>query len=189
MAQAHVLVGETPVTPVIRHIGPSDLWDALAKGWEDFAAMPSHAVFLCIIYPIVGIVLAGMTLGFSVLPLLYPLAAGFALLGPVAATGIYELSRRREAGQEPSVADAGQVMNSRSSDAILALGGLLTLIFLIWIATAHAIYVAHFGYGAPASVSQFINDVLFTSTGWSLIVIGNGVGFLFAVVALTISVV
>ena len=191
MAQAHLLVGSSArgADPAIRRIGPADLKDALAKGWADFAAMPSHALFLCIIYPVIGMVLAGLTLGFSVLPLLYPLAAGFTLIGPFAAIGLYELSRRREMGREVSVTDAGEVMNSRSIDAIIALGALLLVIFLIWIAAAKAIYIAHFGYAVPQSIEQFANEVLFTPTGWSLILIGNAVGFLFAVLVLTISVV
>lgn len=190
MAQAHVLVGAAVERePAIRRIGPADLKDALVRGWADFSAMPSHAVFLCVIYPVIGMVLAGLTLGFSVLPLLYPLATGFALVGPFAATGLYEISRRREAGLPVSVTDAGHLMNSRSIGAVATLGILLTLVFLIWIATANAIYVANFGYAAPASIAQFAHDVLFTPAGWNLIVIGNGVGFLFAVVVLTISVV
>ena len=82
--------------PVIRTIGLSDLHRALQLGWEDFKAVPSHAIILCVIYPVLGLVLARTVLGYSVLPLLFPLAAGFALLGPFAALGLYELSRRRE---------------------------------------------------------------------------------------------
>ena len=189
MAQSHILVGADPnlSTSAIRHITPADLWDALAKGWDDFSAMPTHAVFLCLIYPIVGLVLAGLTLGYAVVPLLYPLAAGFALLGPIAAIGLYELSRRREAGVQVSATDALGVFASPSIGAIVALGVLLTMIFLIWVATANAIYVANFGYATPASIGQFLHDVLATPAGWNLILIGNGVGFLFALVVLTIS--
>ena len=85
--------------PVIRTIDLSDLHDALQLGWEDFKAVPSHAIILCVIYPVLGLVLARMVLGYSVMPLLFPLAAGFALLGPFAALGLYELSRRRERGE------------------------------------------------------------------------------------------
>jgi uncharacterized membrane protein len=189
MAEPHILVGANLSDPVIRRIAPADLIDALAKGWDDFSAMPSHAVFLCVIYPIIGIALAGLTLGFTLLPILYPLAAGFALIGPFAALGLYELSRRREAGVNVSAMDALDVVSSPSIGAIVALGALLMLIFLIWIGTAHAIYVANFGYAAPTSVGQFLHDVLATRAGWNLILIGNGVGFLFAVLVLTISVV
>jgi uncharacterized membrane protein len=189
MAQAHILVGADPnlSTPVIRRITAADLWDALARGWDDFSAMPTHAIFLCLIYPIVGLMLAGLTLGYAVVPLLYPLAAGFALLGPIAAIGLYELSRRREAGVEVSASDALGVFASPSIGAIVALGALLTMIFLTWVATANGIYVANFGYATPASIGQFLNDVLTTPAGWNLILIGNGVGFLFALVVLVVS--
>ena len=191
MAQAHILVGPSASTenPSIRRIGLADLMDALAKGLKDFSEMPSHALFLCVIYPVIGMVLAGLTLGFAIVPLLFPLAAGFALIGPFAAIGLYELSRRREAGVAASATDALDVVYSPSIGAIVALGLMLTAIFLIWVATANAIYVANFGYATPTSITQFIQDVLFTPAGWKLILVGNGVGFLFAVLVLTISVV
>ena len=66
--------------PVIRPIQMSDLTDALKRGWEDFKAVPSHAIILCVIYPVLGIVLARIVMGYSVLPMLFPLAAGFALI-------------------------------------------------------------------------------------------------------------
>jgi uncharacterized membrane protein len=191
MAQSHLLVGaDTQLSaPAIRRITIADLRTALVKGWDDFAAMPSHAIVLGIIYPIIGLGLAALTLGYALVPLLFPIAAGFALLGPFAAIGLYELSRRREAGVGVTASDAFNVLASPSIGAIVALGVLLTLIFLIWVAVANAIYIAHFGYGAPESIGQFLHDVFMTPTGWSLIAIGNGVGFLFALVVLTISVV
>jgi uncharacterized membrane protein len=191
MSHSHILVGtgEHVADPAVRRISPADLMDALAKGYDDFSAMPSHAVFLCVIYPVIGILLAGLTLGYALVPLVFPLAAGFALVGPFAAIGLYELSRRRKAGLDVSATDALDVLRSPSIGAIVALGLLLTAIFLIWVATAHAIYVAYFGYGSPASVGQFIHDLFGTEAGWKMIVVGNGVGFLFAVAALMISVV
>jgi uncharacterized membrane protein len=191
MAQSHILVGANTDLhePVIRRISVSDLWTALAKGWDDFTAMPSHAIFLCLVYPIIGLGLAALTFGYALVPLLFPLAAGFALLGPFAAMGLYELSRRREVGVGVTASDALNVLSSPSIGAIAALAILLTAIFLIWVAVAHAIYVAHFGYGSPHSIRQFLHDVFMTEKGWSMIVIGNAVGFLFAVVVLTISVV
>jgi hypothetical protein len=78
---------------VVRKIGLSDLGDALRLSWEDFNAIPTHAVVLCVIYPIIGLVLFRLVLGYSLLLLLFPLAAGFTLIGPFAALGLYELSR------------------------------------------------------------------------------------------------
>jgi uncharacterized membrane protein len=189
MAFSHMLVGAStdPQHLVIRRIAPSDLFDALARGVDDFVAMPSHAVFLCVIYPLLGIALIAMTLGNSMLPLAFPIAAGFALVGPLAAIGLYELSRRREAGLDSSTSHALDVLHSPSLGAIVALGLLLMAIFLIWLAVADAIYIAYFGYHGPASIGQFISDVFQTRAGWMLIVVGTGVGFLFAVLVLTIS--
>jgi len=188
MAQAHILVGasDSPAQPIVRRITPTDLYQSLARGIDDFTAMPSHAVFLCVVYPLLGLVLIGITLGDSTLPLAFPIAAGFALVGPLAAIGLYELSRRREAGLDSSSSHAFDVLHSPSLPAIVALGVLLMAIFLIWLAVAEAIYIATFGYAAPASIRQFAIEVLTTPAGWTLIVVGTGIGFLFAVLALTI---
>lgn len=175
--------------PHVRTIAIADLRDALARGIDDFAAMPTHAIFLCLIYPIAGLFLARLTLGYDVLPMLYPLAAGFALLGPFAAIGLYELSRRREQGLDLSWEHAFEVFRSPSSGAIAALGVLLTIIFIVWIAVAQSIYVATFGYAPAASIPTFLRQVFTTPLGWTLIVVGNVVGFLFALLVLTISVV
>src|SRR3979411_772425 len=117
--------------PVIRTVQLSDLGAALRLGWEDFKAVPSHAIILCVIYPVLGLVLARLALGYSVLPLLFPLAAGFALLGPFAALGLYELSYRRERGEEASAWHATEVLRSPSFGAMLALGTLLLALFAV----------------------------------------------------------
>ena len=187
MAYSNILVGTSPARPIVRRISPTDLYQSLARGIDDFAAMPSHAVFLCIIYPLLGIFLIAITLGGSMLPLAFPIAAGFALIGPLAAIGLYELSRRREAGLDSSSSHAFDVLHSPSLGAIVALGLLLMAIFLVWLAVAEAIYVGNFGYAAPASLGQFADELLHTSAGWSLIIVGTGVGFLFAVLVLSIS--
>ena len=191
MAYSNILVGASarPTQPVIRRIGFADLQDALAKGLDDFYAMPTHAMFLCVIYPVVGFLLARIAFGYSILPLLYPLVSGFALVGPVAALGLYELSRRREAGLPASATHAFDVLRSSSIGAITALALLLLTIFVIWVAVANAIYIATFGYATPESIETFVRDVLTTPAGWTLILVGNGIGLLFAILVLTISVV
>ncbi|ANW05574.1 DUF2189 domain-containing protein [Bradyrhizobium icense] len=180
--------GEAATYP-IRKIELSDLSEALRLGWEDFKAVPSHAIVLCVIYPVLGIALFRMVLGYSVLPLLFPLAAGFALIGPFAAVGLYELSRRRERGEEVGAWDALNVLRAPSFGAMLELGVLLLVLFGAWIGAANAIYVSIFGHAPAASIPDFVTRVLTTSDGWSLIIVGCGVGFLFAVVALCVSVV
>jgi uncharacterized membrane protein len=191
MALSRVLAGGTasPAHPTVRTVTIADLKDAIAKGIDDFQAMPTHAVFLSLIYPIVGLLLGRLAFGYDVLPLLFPIMAGFALVGPFAAIGLYEMSRRREQGLDVSWRHAFDVVRSPSFGAIAALGLLLMAIFLVWVAVAQAIYVANFGYAAAASVPDFFRQILTTRAGWMLIIVGNGVGFLFAVVVLTMSVV
>ena len=190
MTHVHALVGsEAASAPVVRKIRITDLKDALARGFADFSAMPTHAAFLCLIYPIVGLIFARLIVGYDVLSLLFPLAAGFALVGPFAGIGLYELSRQREEGLNPSWQNAFDVLHSPSRGAIAALGFLLLVIFVLWVAVAQAIYIATFGYQPAASVPDFVRQVFNTPAGWKLIIIGNGIGFLFALAVLAISVV
>jgi uncharacterized membrane protein len=190
MAHADIILPTEPTAelPVVRSIGPVDLRDALAKGLDDFRVMPTHAIFLSLIYPIVGIALGAATFGYDIVPLLYPLAAGFALIGPFAAIGLYELSRRRELGLDTSWQHAFDVIHSPSLRAIAALGILLLAIFCVWLATANAIYVANFGL-EPTPLGTFVRNVLTTPEGHNLMIVGNAVGFLFAVLAFALSVV
>ena len=174
---------------VVRKLSLSDLSAALRLGWDDFQAMPSHAIMLCVIYPVLGLVLFRLVLGYSVLPLLFPLAAGFTLIGPFAAIGLYELSRRRELGEEAAAWHAIYVLRAPSFGAMLELGIMLFVLFGVWIATADAIYIAIFGHTPAASIPDFATRILTTPEGWLLIIVGCGVGFLFAVMALCTSVV
>lgn len=175
--------------PRVRSITPRDLIDVLAKGLDDFWAIPTHVIFLSLIYPIAGLTIARVALGYDLLPLLYPMATGFALVGPFAALGIYELSRRREQGLDVTWTHAFELLQAESFRAILALGLILLTLFAVWIAVANAIYVDYFGYATPESVGTFARQVLTTDAGHGMILVGNAVGFLFAVVAFSISVV
>jgi uncharacterized membrane protein len=175
--------------PNIRRIGTADLKDALVKGLADFNAMPTHLVFLGLIYPIVTLIFARAYAGLDVLPLVFPLLAGYTLIGPLVATGMYELSRRREQGLYTSRANAFEVFRSPSILATGVLGVVLLVIYFAWLLAAWAIYVLNFGDAAPDSVTEFAQQVVTTPAGWTLIVEGSGAGFLFAVAVLALSVV
>ena len=174
--------------PVIRRIGIADLRDALAKGVADVGAYRTDVIFLSLIYPIVGLVLARAVIHYEMLPLLFPLASGFALIGPIAAVGLYEMSRQREQGVVVSWAQAFDVLRSPSLGAIVALGLMLLAIFLLWLLTAQVIYYVTLGPEPPTSVESFLRDVFTTGAGWTMILVGVGVGFLFAVLVLAVSV-
>jgi uncharacterized membrane protein len=175
--------------PVVRSLRIEDLRDVLRKGLEDFWAIPTHVVFLCMLYPIVGLLLFRITFVYDLLPLLYPIAAGFALLGPFTGVGLYEISRRRELGLDTSWMHAFDILHSPSLVPILVLGFILFLIFGAWIAAANAIYVANFGDRPLTSLIAFARQVMTTPEGSRLIIIGNAVGFVFALVAASVSVI
>jgi len=175
--------------PAVRKIGFAEVREALERGLDDFAAFRTDVVFLCIVYPIAGLVLARLAFGYDLLPLVFPLISGFALIGPIAAVGLYEMSRQREKTGEGSWADAFDVFRSPSLPAIIGLGVVLLALFFLWLGAAMAIYDWTLGPEPPASIAGFVRDVFTTARGWAMIGIGCGVGFLFALVVLSISVV
>ncbi len=173
----------------VRTIGPKDLRDALARGLADFNAMPTHLIFLCLIYPIVILIIARTYAGYEVLPLVFPILAGYTLIGPLVATGMYELSRRREQGLDISRRHAFDILRFPSFLSIARLGVVLMAIYFMWLGAAYSIYVFNFGSASPASIPEFARQVLTTPAGWTLMIVGSGVGFLFAAVVFTLSVV
>lgn len=181
--------GEPLAPPVVRRISVDDLALALRRGLEDLGAARSDVIFLCLVYVVAGVVLAAAAFRYELVPLLFPLASGFALLGPVFAVGLYEMSRRREQGEVPGWADAFRTVSSPSFGAIFLLGLVLLVIFLIWIACAQGIYSLTLGPAPPLSLESFARDVLTTPPGRWMILIGCAVGFLFALLVLAIAVV
>ncbi|HEX3809269.1 MAG TPA: DUF2189 domain-containing protein [Rhizomicrobium sp.] len=173
----------------VRKIGLADLRDALAKGYEDFGAYRSDVIFLCVIYAIVGVVLARVAFGLDMLPLIFPLASGFAIIGPFAAVGLYEMSRRREQGAKVTWANAFDVARAPAFGAVLVLGLLLIAIFLLWLGAAWLIYANTLGPAQPTSIGSFVHDVFMTDAGRTMIVIGVAAGFVFALLAMAISIV
>lgn len=175
--------------PAVRRIGVADLKEVIARGIDDFGACRTDVIVLCAVYPLIGLVLARLAFGYDMLPLVFPLAFGFALMGPVAAVGLYEMSREREQGVDVNWAHAFGFIQSPRLGAIILLGLLLLAIFVVWLVVAQAIYVVTLGPEPPVSVAAFVSSVFTTTAGWTMIVLGLGAGLLFAVLVLAISVV
>ncbi len=180
----------TPITvDQINTLTMQDLRDALRKGADDLGAARADVLFLCLIYPIIGLMLMGFGLNMNLLPLLFPLMAGFVLLGPVAAIGLYEISRRREEGLPYSWGDALGLISSPSFGAIVVLGTYLLGVFVTWMLVATAIHAMTLGGTPAASITDFVTQIFTTGAGWTMIVIGMAVGFGFALLVLVTSVV
>jgi uncharacterized membrane protein len=185
--RARAATDEAPIA--VRRITPADLKDALRQGLGDLEATRADVLFIGVIYALAGLVLAQLAFNQDMTPLLFPLISGFALVGPLAAVGLYEISRRREAGEAVSWASAFAVLRSPAMLSILALGAILLALLLLWLLAASAIYSVTLGPEAPASLGAFLRDAFTTAQGWAMIVIGVGVGALFAALSFAISVV
>ncbi len=192
-ATAHTMEGtwedRSAAPPAVRRIGAADIGDALARGFKDFGACRTDVVFLCLIYPIAGLVISRMAFDYGMVALVFPLIAGFALIAPLFGVGLYEMSRRREQGTARGWADAFAVARSPAIGAILVMGLLLLALFCLWLFAASLIYTVTLGPDLPVSARAFARDALTTPAGWTMTVVGIGVGFLFALTVLVISVV
>jgi uncharacterized membrane protein len=173
--------------PEIRRIGLGDLGTALRQGWDDFLAAPTQVVFLTILYPVIGLVAATLSAGQDVFHLFYPMAAGFALVGPVAALGLYEISRRREQGMPVRWSTAFEVTKSRAIGSIFALGVLLLALFMAWLWAADRIFAATVGH-LPRDIGLW-QAVTGTPEGWRMLWLGNLIGGFFALAVLVLTVV
>ena len=187
----HVYFGREALDTQIwlRKIEPRDCIAALREGLDDFLTMRTHGVFVAIFYVIAGIVLVGLSSFRNALHLVFPFASGFALLGPFFAIGLYEMSRRREAGSPASWRKMFAVFRSPALPSIIALGVGLFVVFALWIDIAHYLYVWLYGPIPPAAAMPFLADVLTTGRGWTLIVVGCLVGFCFAALVLCVTIV
>lgn len=175
--------------PEVRRIGIADLRDALKKGVDDMGALRDDVLFIGLIYPVAGVVLAAAAFNYNLLMMLFPLASGFAILGPVAATGLYEMSRRREQGEQVNWLDAMKVFGSSAIGSIIGVGLLLLAIFGVWLAVAYQIGVATLGAETPPTLRMFLERVFLSEASPGLIAGGIGVGFIFAALAFAVSVV
>ncbi|NEJ73688.1 DUF2189 domain-containing protein [Rhizobium phaseoli] len=191
MAAFHVMTGagESLARPVVNRISIADVFDALKRGYDDFMEKPSHYVFLCLMYPIAGVFLTLWSSGANLLPMVFPLMAGFVLIGPIAAIGLYEISRRREAGLDTSWTHALDVRHSPALPSIVAVGLMLCALFVVWLVTAQTLYSNLLGEVFPRSMADFFRQVFGTPEGMQLIIWGNLIGFVFALVVLSISVI
>lgn len=177
-------IGSAGVPAIPRRIEIADLRAALAQGFEDFRANPTHYVFLCAIYPVLGLLLARNAVGAGLLPLIFPMVAGFTLLGPLVAVGLYEISRRRERGEPTSWWEALGVFQSPAIGSIIGVGLIMLALFGLWLAASAVLYAALLP--APQSGTEMLGLVFATPRGYALILLGCGMGFVFAVVALVI---
>ena len=159
--------------PVVRPIKASDVAEALGQGLRDFQAAPFYGLMFGGFYAAGGILIVSCLTVLGVSYLAYPLAAGFALLGPFVAIGLYEVSRRREAGERPpSLRELIGTIKSRSEIGWMAFVTLF--IFIMWMYQVRLLMALFLGLNVSFStLQQFLTTVLTTNQGLIFLIAGN----------------
>jgi uncharacterized membrane protein len=180
-------IGLATPLPHIRTIDEADLSWALSQGWKDFQEKRGDVILLALLYPLIGFIAAAASFNAWLTPMFFPMVAGISILGPAVATGFYEIARRREAGLDTSWWHLFDPLRGRSRMGLAELTAGLVAIFLLWLVAASLIYAATLGALHPAGVGDFLRRLISTPRGWTLIVVGNLVGFVFAAATLIYS--
>jgi uncharacterized membrane protein len=176
------------VDPVVRRIGAGDIAEALVQGLRDFQAAPLYGLAIGGFYAAGGIVILLCLTAFGMIYLAYPLAAGFALIGPFVAIGLYEVSRRLEAKQPLSVPAIWSTVTSRSEIGWMAFVTLF--IFVIWMYQVRLLIALLIGLNASfSSLREFLTIVLTTNEGLVFLAAGNIVGAALSLILFSLTVV
>lgn len=176
------------VDPVVRPIKAVDIAEALGQGLRDFQAMPLFGLAFGALYAGGGIVIVLCLTALGMVYLAYPLAAGFALIGPFVAIGLYEVSRRREAGQKATISGIWSTIRSRSELGWMAFVTLF--VFVIWMYQVRLLIALLLGLNASfSSLHEFITVVLTTNEGLLFLAIGNAVGAALSLILFSLTVV
>lgn len=176
------------VTPVIRRIHAADIADALAKGLRDFQAYPAYGLFFGAIYTIGGLLTLGAATLWNMNYLVYPLAAGFVLIGPFVAVGLYEVSRRRELGAPMSWSVVLGAVFAQSGKEISWMAFVTLFIFMVWMYQVRLLIALFFGlHGMPSG--SFPAILFTTAEGLAFLAVGHAVGAVLAVLVFSLTVV
>ena len=174
--------------PIVLRIAAADVAEALVRGLRDFQAQPLFGLLFGALYAAGGILTVLSVTAFGAAYLAYPLAAGFALLGPFIAIGLYEVSRCREAGRVPTLRDIWFIMRSRGEIGWMAFVTLF--IFIVWMYQVRLLIALFLGVNTSfSSLQEFIVTVLTTSEGLIFLLIGNMIGAALALILFSLTVV
>lgn len=164
----------------------ADLRAALAAGWRDFFANPVYGLLFGVIYAGAGALVAYALVYRGMVGWLAPVIAGFPLIAPFAAVGLYEISRRREAGLPLSWGAVLGALRGRDDEQLLMMGGFIFVAFSFWVIIAHAIFAI---FMAESGIGGESLEALLSPTGLTMLAVGTATGAVLAWFFYTITVV
>lgn len=178
----------SPVAPyrVVNDLTLADLRNALASGLKDFAAHPVYGLFFAAVYVAAGLFLYVALVDWGQAEWLIPAAAGFPLIAPFTAVGLYEVSRRREVGLPLGWGKVLGALRGHGDDQILMMGGIVFVAFSFWMIVAHsvfAIFLAESGIGSESLA------IFTTRAGIMMLVVGSAIGALMALAFYAVTVI
>jgi uncharacterized membrane protein len=186
MTDAMTLAPSQP--PKIGRVAFSDLSAALKAGIRDFARAPLHGLFFASFFVIGGILiylqLGQLGRSYSIIPL----AFGFPLLAPFFAMGLYDVSRRLEAGEALPLSGVLRVVYRQKDRQCPSMAAVIIVIFLFWVFIAHMIFALFLGFMPMTNISTDWAATLLTSNGISMLLFGTAVGAALAFVLFAITV-
>lgn len=171
--------------PEIRMVELDRPWLWLAAGWRDFTRAPAVSLAYGFMFSVAGYIVIYGLYAVDMFYLILPMAAGFTLIGPVAAVGLYDVSRRLETGQPVTFGGALRAFLSRAG-TVSTMGLVLMLFLLAWIRVAMLIFALFFGDKAIPN-TNFIEAVFFAPESLPFVVTGTLVGALLSTAVFTIS--
>ncbi|MDX2205514.1 MAG: DUF2189 domain-containing protein [Hyphomicrobiaceae bacterium] len=176
------------IDPVVRPVTAADIADALGKGMRDFQAAPTFGLVLGGLYALGGIVIVLSLTALGLTYLAYPLATGFALIGPFVAAGLYEVSRRLETREAISLGAIWRRVRSRGEIGWMAF--VTVFIFIMWMYQVRFLMALFLGLNASFStLSEFFTVVLTTTEGLLFLAVGNVVGALLSLLLFSLTVI
>jgi len=124
-------VPDSPPSPPIqlRRIGASDPLRWLGLGWRDFMRAPGIGLFYGSCFMVMGWALLAVFRHAPAYTL--ALSAGFLLMGPFLCLGLYRVSQRLEAGEQPDFGDSLRAWTTRTSQLGI-FGFVLLVLELLW---------------------------------------------------------
>ena len=179
---------QVPLAPVsvTGNLTLSDLAAALAAGWQDFRSYPAYGLFFASVYVAAGLALSWAVLARGEPQWLAAAVAGFPIVGPFTAVGLYEVSRRRQQGLPVSWGPVLTAVRARGDDQIMMIGFILFMSFGLWLFIAHGIS-AIFLSAAPIGVTGA--DLYLRGPGLAMLLFGSAVGSLFALALFSLTVI